>query len=120
MIEQGLKGHGKLPDPIANAPELLPWLSPYYTAFEELLTDRPVDGISGEAHAIPWTSINQYAMRHHQGVGRDFELLLLYIRVLDFHHRKLIREARPKTDKGQKPGKPASRPSRPPPRRRRK
>lgn len=120
MIEQSLNGHGKLPDPIANAPELLPWLSPYYNAFEELLSDRPEDGFTGEVGAIPWTAINAYAYRHHDGLGRDFPLFLLYVRALDFHHRKLIRAARPKaTDRGQKSGKPASAPKKPPPRRRR-
>lgn len=118
MIEQSLRGHGKLPDPIANAPELLPWLPPYYSAFEELLTERSEDGFSGDVGAIPWTSVNAYAYRHQTGVGRDFEKLLMYVRALDFHHRKLIRAARPKpVDKGGKTGKPASKAPRPPRRR---
>lgn len=120
MIEQSLKGHGKLPDPIANAPELWPWLSPYYAAFEELLSDAKISDMSGDRHAIPWGSIDRYARRHADGVGRDFSLLLLYIRELDYRHRKLIRDSRPKQqDRGGKPGKPAPKPRRPPPRRRR-
>lgn len=120
MIEQSLKGHGKLPDPIANAPELWPWLSPYYSAFEELLPDAKISEMSGDRHPIPWSAIDRYAERHRDGVGRDFALLLLYIRELDYKHRKLIRDSRPKnTERGNKPGKPASPPRRPPPRRRR-
>lgn len=119
MITQSLKGHGKLPDPIANAPELWPWLSPYYAAFEELLSDTRIDGMSGDRSLIPWTAIDRYAQRHEQGVGRDFPTLLWYIRELDFKHRKLIRDSRPKTpDRAQKPGKPAQAPRRPPQRRR--
>lgn len=117
MIEQSLRGHGKLPDPIANAPDLLPWLSPYYTAFEELLSERKEDGFTGEVGPIPWSAIDRYARRHEAGVGRDFSTLLMYVRALDFHHRKLIKAARPKpVDKGNKSGKPGSKSSRPPPR----
>ncbi len=120
MIEQALRGHGKLPDPIANAPELWPWLSPYYSAFEELLSDARISDMTGDRHAIPWGSIDRYAARHSNGVGRDFSLLLLYIRELDYRHRKLIRDSRPKnTDRGTKAGKPAAAPRKPPPRRRR-
>lgn len=120
MIEQSLKGHGKLPDPIANAPDLWPWLSPYYTAFEELLSDARFDSMTGDRSPIPWGAIDRYALRHADGVGRDFPTLLMYVRELDHRHRKLIRDSKPKnTDKGKKPGKPASTPRRPPPRRRR-
>lgn len=121
MIEQSLRGHGKLPDPIMNAPELFPWLSPYYDAFEELVGERRFDGMTGEHSPIPWTAIDRYALRHRHGVGRDFPTLLRYIRELDFKHRKLIRDSRPKPQDrgGNKPGKPASVPKRRPPRRRR-
>lgn len=43
-----------MPDRIANAPELLPWLHAEYEAFFELSTCR-VDGV------IPWTAIHHYA-----------------------------------------------------------
>jgi len=95
-------------------------LSPYYSAFEELLSDARIDGMSGERSLIPWASIDRYAKRHADGVGRDFSLLLLYIRALDFKHRKLIKDSRPKPPPGGgKTGKPASAPKRTPPRRRR-
>lgn len=120
MIEQSLRGHGRLPDPIANAPELWLWLTPYYNAFEELLSDARFDSMSGDRGPIPWASIDRFAERNKDGIGRDFSTLLLYIRELDFKHRKLIRDSRPKQqDRGNKSGKPASTPRRPPPRRRR-
>jgi hypothetical protein len=117
MAEQSLKTQGKLPDVIANAPELWPWLSPYYAAFEELLTDRRDSGM-GEPGPIPWTSIDRYAERHAHGVGRDFPTLLYYVRALDLRYRKLLRDARPKEPPGPKPGKAGKRPPRPPMRRR--
>jgi hypothetical protein len=46
-----------VPERIANAPELLPWLEDIYEAFWELSTCRS-DGV------IPWTAINQYATVH--------------------------------------------------------
>lgn len=117
MAEQSLKSHGKLPDAIANAPDLWPWLSPYYTAFEELLSDRRDSGL-GEPGPILWTAIDAYADRHKDGIGSDFPRLLFYVRSLDLRYRKLLRDARPKDPPGQKPGKPGKRPPRPPMRRR--
>ena len=85
----------KLPDSIANAPDLFPWLVPYYTAFEELTSDRPVDGMSGSVGYIPWSVIDQYCRRHPL-LGDDFDLTLTYLRALDFKYLALIEEARPK------------------------
>ena len=114
MIEQGLRGHGKMPDPIVNAPDLFPWLQPYYTAFEELISERREDGYTGDVGLIPWTAIDRYAMRHKHGIGREFGTLLMYLRALDYKHRKLIKDSRPKTPPGGKPGKPGYKPKRPP------
>lgn len=46
-----------MPDRIANAPELLPWLNQEYEAFFELSTCR-VEGV------IPWTALYAYASVH--------------------------------------------------------
>jgi hypothetical protein len=51
---QAIKARQKVPDRIANAPELLPWLSGEYEAFFELSTCR-ADGV------IPWTALHAYA-----------------------------------------------------------
>lgn len=44
-----------IPQAIADAPELLPWLEPVFSAFFELATCRNMDG------PIPWTAIHLYA-----------------------------------------------------------
>lgn len=94
----------KLPDPIANAPELFTWLSPYYTAFEELSADRPYDGMSGSVGYIPWVSIDAYC-RRHPFLGDDFETTLTYLRCLDVKYLALVEEAKPKPPpKGPKQG----------------
>lgn len=109
-----LKGHRKLPDFIRDAPQLFPWLVPYYNAFEELSTDRPMGGF-GDVGFIPWSSIDRYCRRH---AWLDFATALRYVRVLDFKFRKLVAENKPKDQDRGKSGKPASRPPAVPPRRR--
>lgn len=106
----GLRGFKKLPDPIANAPDLFPWLVAYYNAFEELTSDRPIDTMSGSVGFIPWSAIDRYARRHTY-LGSDFGTTLHYIRVLDRKYLALVRESQPK----EKPGKPGSKPSASPP-----
>lgn len=99
-----MKGFGRLPDPIANAPDLWPWLHPYYAAFEELSSDRDIDYFTGNVGFIPWSSIDSYCRRNRH-MDYDFSLTLYYIRVLDAAYRKWIREHKPKGgDKGGKPG----------------
>lgn len=102
MIETSLKGFGKLPEPIENAPELYPWLHPYYKAFEELMSDR--ENGMGIGY-IPWTAINEYAKRHPL-LEFDFDQTLYYIRVLDFAYVKWVREQEKKSDKSGNKTKP--------------
>ena len=63
---QAWRSKQKVPERIANAPELLPWLTSEYEAFFELTTCR-MDGV------IPWTAIYQYAQAH--GLSADVEEL---------------------------------------------
>lgn len=58
IIEQAVRNGIPLPDKIANAPELLPGLEMYLTAFNRLSTCRQIGMGLGP---IPWTSIGVYA-----------------------------------------------------------
>lgn len=117
MSEQSLKQQGKLPDALADAPDLWPWLTPYYTAFEELTTDRRDVGL-GEIGPISWLAIDAYAKRHDPGVGSDFNTLLFYVRSIDQRYRKLLRDSRPKEPPAKNRASPKKPPPRPPRRRR--
>jgi hypothetical protein len=69
-----------LPEKIANAPELFPWLELYWWAYQDLSTCRPA-GFGG-AYPIPWTSVNDYAIAH----GYDQEQtadLTYFVRKMD-------------------------------------
>lgn len=68
-----------LPESIKNAPRLLEGLGFYYTAFQELSTDRPVGMGVGQ---IPWTSIDRFAERH--GLEEEeYDSFLYLIRRMD-------------------------------------
>jgi hypothetical protein len=61
VIEECARYGQPLPDKIANAPELLPGLHIYMTAFHRLSTSRSV----GMGHGpIPYHFIEEYADRH--------------------------------------------------------
>ncbi len=49
----------KLPDGLENAPELLPGLDVYWTAYHALHTCRPLAW--GTPGPIPWTAVAHYA-----------------------------------------------------------
>ena len=86
----------RLPDFIKNAPELWFWLHPYYEAFSELSTCRPVDGFTGTIGRIPWTALDRYGVRH-EWAGNDFDLFVLYIGALDDKLIQLVKDKKPKT-----------------------
>ena len=92
---RGLVSDVRLPDFIKNAPELWFWLHPYYEAFTELSTCRPVDGFTGTVGRIPWTAIDRYADRY-EWAGRDFEVFVLYIGALDDKLLELVKSRKPK------------------------
>ena len=66
-----LRAGQQLPDAIRGAPRLLPGMSPYFQAFIELTTCRQVSGM-GPPGRIPWTAVDQYALRHGY-VGDGFD-----------------------------------------------
>lgn len=78
-MEAAIRRRQPLPDVIANAPQILPGLEMYYEAFSELSTCRSNGMAMGP---IPWTAIDQYALRH--GFEADgFEYLVRMVRALD-------------------------------------
>lgn len=79
---------------ILEAPALLDGLEPYYEAFAELSTCRDVALGTGP---IPWTAIDQYAMRYGYE-GEEFEYLERLVRALDDAFLKY------QADKKDKPG----------------
>lgn len=73
---------------------LLFWLEPYYEAFGDLSTCRPVDSFSGSVGRVPWTAISEYAKRYEQ-FEEDFEIFKIYINALDDKMLKLIKDTKP-------------------------
>lgn len=90
----------KLPIPltIANPPEVLPGLEPYYQAFLELSTCRSVGFGVGP---IPWTAIDAYA-RRSQLFDEDFDYFHGLIKRLDSAYIKYSDE---KADQKRKRGR---------------
>lgn len=78
------------PEAIANAPTLKPYLQFYWDAFLELDTCRPL-GMSSVGQ-IPWTAVNEYALRHGITDLDDFDYLLAIIRGIDAVYRNYVRE----------------------------
>ena len=87
------------PDFIKDAPELWFWLVPYYEAFAQLSTCRPVDAFSGSIGRVPWTAIDAYATRYPL-FNDDFEIFEFYTNALDEHLLELIKN-KPKPPKRQ-------------------
>lgn len=80
---------GKLPDAIQNAPDLQPGLELHFEAFIALSSCR-THGMSSLS-SIPWTAINDYAVRF--GIeGQQFERLVAYIGAMDDHFLKVMRK----------------------------
>lgn len=68
-----------LPDSILNKPTLLPGLDFIWRAFWELSTDRNYGMSEGP---IPWTAMNQWAMRY--GIhGDEFNRFVILIKNVD-------------------------------------
>lgn len=94
------------PDFIKDAPELWFWLVPYYEAFAQLSTCRPVDTFSGSIGRIPWTAIDRYAERYPL-LNNDFEVFEFYTNALDECLLELIKnKPKPKKRDGDKEDKP--------------
>lgn len=78
------------PDVFQNAPELRPDLEVYWKAYDDLSTCRGYAGMSGVPLPIPWTAINEYAIRH-RFAGEDFDDLVDIVRAVDdaFRHHAM-------------------------------
>jgi len=70
------------PDFIQDAPELRADLVPFWKAYEELSTCRAYAGMGGLPGPIPWTAINEYAIRH-RFAGELFDDLVDLVRAVD-------------------------------------
>lgn len=91
-----------VPDFIAEAPELLPGLKQYVDAFWELHTCRSVFGL-GIVGPIPWTAVNEYAIRNGYE-GEEFDDLLYHLRSLDEAYLDYVVKERAKGKDNGKPG----------------
>ena len=80
------RGHTP-PDVFQNAPHLRSDLAVYWRAFEDLNTCRTYAGMAGLPAAIPWTAINEYAIRH-RFTGEAFDDLVDIVRAVDDAFRK--------------------------------
>lgn len=100
MIEASYKSGRPIPDPITNAPDLCPFLKPYFNAFRELKTTRVWSGM-GDPMEIPWMALDAYA-RRYTFFEMDFNLFVTYIRGLDTAWLKWHAEAREAEDKKRK------------------
>lgn len=65
---------------LADRPEIWPSLIGYYEAYQRLSTCRQYH--MGGAGPIPWTAIDQYAIRYRY-YGEDYDALLHFVEVLD-------------------------------------
>ncbi len=79
IIEQARKMGMPIPDKIKNRPQLTSGLEFYWRAFTELSADRDIGMAEGH---IPWTAMNQWALRH--GIqGDEFERFVSILRIVD-------------------------------------
>lgn len=80
MIQAAFKRGQPLPERIQNAPSLDHELFPVLIAFWQLSTTRQMG--SGSVGPIPWTAVNDWAIRH--GLEDDvFDYLLSLIHGID-------------------------------------
>lgn len=89
ISRNALKRFGRLPEEIKNAPELNPGLDLFWDAFADLASCRSPG--FGTLSQIPWTAINDYAIRF--GIeGFLFDRLIYYISEMDNFFLKKLRE----------------------------
>lgn len=84
------------PEFISGAPELREDLQPYWVAFDELSSCRSYAGMAGVPQPIPWTAINEYAIRH-RFAGEAFDDLVDLVRAMD---TAFLKHAAEKVDNG--------------------
>lgn len=79
IIEQARKMGMPIPDKIKNRPQLISGLEFYWRAFTDLSADRDIGMAEGH---IPWTAMNQWALRYDIW-GYEFERLVLILKKVD-------------------------------------
>lgn len=82
MLRQSYARGVSPPEVFQNAPALREDLAPFWRAFDELSTCRSYAGMSGVPTPIPWTAINEYAIRH-RFTGDEFDDLVDIVRAVD-------------------------------------
>lgn len=97
VLRQSVRNNQPIPKKIADAPQLLPGLDFFYTGFLELCTCRSVGFGTGP---IPWTAVNEYAMRHSL-TDEEFDTFSAAIKRLDVVYVQW-REDKAKTERPKK------------------
>jgi hypothetical protein len=82
VLRQAYRRGDPPPEVMANAPELQEDLIAFWRAYDELSTCRSFAGMSGVPTSIPWTAINDYALRHNF-TGDEFDDLVEIVREVD-------------------------------------
>lgn len=96
IIRQSILNKQPVPDKIAKAPVLLPWLDGVFTAFTRLTTCRQ------DLSYIPWSAVHQYAVAYGYAEDIDemerFETLIhkMDSAYIGFHQKKNEREMKAK------------------------
>lgn len=92
LTERALKEGMPIPDRIANAPDIFPWLMLYMRAFFALDTHRShSQGVS----RIPWLAIEQYARINEFDTQQKEDLHFFTSRLDDFMCKKLAAKMKP-------------------------
>lgn len=86
IIEQCMRERLPLPDAIQNAPELLPGLDIYLTAFFDLNSSRQYGMTAGP---IPWIVINEYC-KVNELDPQQRDDMFYFIREMDNHYIKYL------------------------------
>lgn len=101
IIRQAILNKQPVPDKIARAPILLPWLDSIYVAFTRLTTCRPTGFDLGP---IPWTAIHQYASAY--GWADEFDEFYRFETLIYRMDMAYLEESNRKREKATKTGTP--------------
>lgn len=86
FAKQAMLAGAKLPDRIANAPELINGLELYFQAFLDLDGERETGMSVGP---IPWSKVKEYA-KFYEFSDEQTEDLFFFIRKMDAAHIKRL------------------------------
>jgi hypothetical protein len=95
----------KLPEKVADKPEIIAGLDLYWKAFTDLMSDRDVGMAEGP---IPWSAMSEWATRRRI-FGDDFERFVYILRELDSaymeHRGKEMKRGNSKAKRAARKGK---------------